>query len=780
MKPKLTTTSFSAHFIAVICFVTVTLCTVLPMKSQIITHYDDHSGLSSRRVGGGVQDRNGLLWFATWNGLNCYDGYEFHWINIKPGDNAGISTGRLRDIQLSAKGNIWCHTDNGIYEFDLSTYTFKEIPLKTQKVIARRMGKNWRGLTDTQGNLWTADREGLYRTSTPHHPASIIKGTEGEWPRSFAIDNIGNLWMSMADSRCIKVFDTYSTLVRTITLDTAPYAMLPMQNGRVWVGGKPGRLVRVEADGQQTVVSDDIVYDIKEDIEGHLWIATFGDGIKVCEQPDDSPVTISAPVGGIGKLKVRRLLITPSGNILATTTEGLLAGHIDDKHWQNTKLKLIKRDASNEGSLANNATMDLVQDSKGNIYVGTECSGIDMISEKELMDCVTGNRQPVFRHFNVNNSSLTSDFCKAMTIANDSLIIVVGNDNVTAFNPITDQSINYGRIFWSDSVRFEETKPLVLNDDSWILGTHEGALIASAHNLYSRGYIPPLVFTTLAIKDGGADFCLVPKKEISLACDQRSVTIGYAALDYTDNSGILYRSRLDGSEWCSANKNRSVTLFNLTAGTHTLEVQSTDRYGRWVSNSRTITITVAPFWYETWWARLLFTLIALAVIAAVTYTYLYIRKVNRQRKQLLEKYMKVLAKTTGTETGHHETHRITSTVAKTLSAEDTRFLERVRKYIDQNISNPDANVDAMADAAAASRSTLNRHLHSLLGISASKLLIDARMQRARQLLSRQAENGDSIVDIARKCGYYDPHYFQRVFKQKHGVTPSEWTKNDTV
>jgi AraC-like DNA-binding protein/sugar lactone lactonase YvrE len=775
MKPKLSISFIFAHFIA---FLTV----IMPVHSQVTKHFDNYSGLSSQRVGGGIQDKNGLMWFATWNGLNCYDGYDFHWVNIKPGDNVGISTGRLRDILLSPEGNIWCHTDNGIYEFNLSTYTFREIPLKKQKAIGKHMGKNWRGLTDTQGNLWTADREGLYLTSFPHHPASIIKGTEGEWPRAFAIDNIGYLWMSMCNSHCIKVFDTYGNIARTITLDTAPYAMLPMQNGRVWVGGKPGRLLRIEANGQQTVVSDDIVYDIKEDIEGHLWIATFGGGIKVCETPDGTPVSVSPPIKGTKGMKVRRLLITPSGNIFATTTEGLLAGRIDDKHWQGTSLKLIKRDASNANSLSNNATMDLVQDSKGNIYVGTESSGIDMISEKDLIQCVNGGQQPVFRHFNVNNSSLTSDFCKAMTIANDSLIVVVADDNVTAFNPITDQSVNYGRIFWSDSVCFEETKPLILKDDSWILGTHEGALLASAHSLYSRGYVPPLVFTTLAIKDGGADFCLVPLNEISLQADQRSITIGYAALDYTDNSGILYRSRLDGSTWCSASKNRSITLFNLSAGSHTLELQSTDRYGRWVDNNRIITITVAPYWYETWWAKLLFLLTALAIIAGITYTYLYIRKVNLQRRQLLEKYMKVLARTmeTGTES-RIQTPKLRITTGKetkTLSAEDTRFLDRVRKYIDQNISNPDANVGDMAEAAAASRSTLNRHLHSLLGISASQLLIEARMQRARQLLAKRDETEYSIAHIAEKCGYYDTHYFQRAFKQKHGVSPSEWNNRE--
>lgn len=83
-------------------------------------------------------------------------------------------------------------------------------------------------------------------------------------------------------------------------------------------------------------------------------------------------------------------------------------------------------------------------------------------------------------------------------------------------------------------------------------------------------------------------------------------------------------------------------------------------------------------------------------------------------------------------------------------------------------------VDDMAVAAAASRSTLNRHLLSLLGITAARLLIEARMQRAGQLLCGRAVSGLSVADIARLCGYSDIHYFQRVFKKKYGVAPADY------
>ncbi|MDE6359137.1 MAG: hypothetical protein K2L29_06010, partial [Duncaniella sp.] len=98
-------------------------------------HYDMDSGLSSSLVGGGIQDSNGLMWFATWNGLNCYDGYDFHWVKIQPGDKATIDTNHIRDILLSDEGNIICRTDEDIFEYDLTSYCFREIPDDTKRLL---------------------------------------------------------------------------------------------------------------------------------------------------------------------------------------------------------------------------------------------------------------------------------------------------------------------------------------------------------------------------------------------------------------------------------------------------------------------------------------------------------------------------------------------------------------------------------------------------------------------------------------------------------------------
>ena len=46
-----------------------------------------------------------------------------------------------------------------------------------------------------------------------------------------------------------------------------------------------------------------------------------------------------------------------------------------------------------------------------------------------------------------------------------------------------------------------------------------------------------------------------------------------------------------------------------------------------------------------------------------------------------------------------------------------------------------------------------------------------RLNKATALLKDASR---SIASIALECGYNDPGYFARVFKQEYGITPQEW------
>ncbi|MBQ4353628.1 MAG: helix-turn-helix transcriptional regulator [Clostridia bacterium] len=59
------------------------------------------------------------------------------------------------------------------------------------------------------------------------------------------------------------------------------------------------------------------------------------------------------------------------------------------------------------------------------------------------------------------------------------------------------------------------------------------------------------------------------------------------------------------------------------------------------------------------------------------------------------------------------------------------------------------------------------------GISPKQYIIDLRIQKAKQML---AEGGMSVSVILEKCGFSNPYHFCRLFKQRVGITPSEYRK----
>ena len=74
-----------------------------------------------------------------------------------------------------------------------------------------------------------------------------------------------------------------------------------------------------------------------------------------------------------------------------------------------------------------------------------------------------------------------------------------------------------------------------------------------------------------------------------------------------------------------------------------------------------------------------------------------------------------------------------------------------------------------------SHSQLHRKLDALTGCSPNQFIRIIRLDKAKELLKHPV---NSIAFIALDCGYSDPGYFARVFKQECGVTPQEWRVNN--
>lgn len=93
-----------------------------------VKHFSVSDGLAQGVVMSILQDKKGLIWFSTWNGLNKFDGYTFKTYKTSQEDQFAFGSNRMGVIQESKYGDIWCPTYDGqACLFDVETEKFIDV-----------------------------------------------------------------------------------------------------------------------------------------------------------------------------------------------------------------------------------------------------------------------------------------------------------------------------------------------------------------------------------------------------------------------------------------------------------------------------------------------------------------------------------------------------------------------------------------------------------------------------------------------------------------------------
>lgn len=828
-------------------FILLLLCS-LPSCSEPnwrFTHYDDHNGMSQWHLTRILQDKQGFMWFATWNGLNRYDGYDFTVFKSQPGDGNTLTSDRIRNMQLGDDGNIYCIINDHIWRFNLTTYKFekptaaeqeryssrlkidKEVHSATNLAINGRDFENVRQIfRDSQHNLWVMTAYGVHKITAAPLPAERIDAVPVDVIRSMFRDRKGRLWISGRNSGVITVLDSKASLLgylgpdgrlhATPTRFTSIYCIMQQRNGDIWFGSKPEGLYRLKETAEGVfgiehfnkgnaeqiknglTLNSENVYDIKEDKRGRLWIATQGGGLNILELKNGRTVFHNMNTDFAhfpkGNINMRRIMLVGDSLMLATTTEGLLVMPNIKSSYRNMRFILHERESRRAESLSCSATMDMLFDRKGRLFITTESGGVNMLLTKQL-----SAPQFTFRHFNTT-TGMGSDVALAMAEAADEILIQC-NNQVTRLNADTGEAENFNDLFFSTASRFSDAEPLILADGRWLLSTESGVIAMPERNFHQRSYVPRIVVTSLSSPGKATDYSVETRDTIFLSPDERNVTIQYAALDFTDNTHIKYSTRIshDGGwtdrqnngHWTTPQDMRSISLFDLDPGLYKIEIRSTNAEGLWVDNVRTIYLEVEPTFWETRLAMALYVLLAIFLISGVTYTVTYIRTLKRQREENLKAYLRLFEMQSKAPAQEAATEKPTAAVGEQedttparvptgggmeavmphISEEDNAFMQRLLTFVDENLGKSEIGVDDMAAATATSRSSLNRKTKSLLGVTPADFLKEARIKRACQQLV-QTRRG--VNDIAYSCGYSDPKYFSKCFKASMGMSPSEY------
>ena len=102
---------------------------------------------------------------------------------------------------------------------------------------------------------------------------------------------------------------------------------------------------------------------------------------------------------------------------------------------------------------------------------------------------------------------------------------------------------------------------------------------------------------------------------------------------------------------------------------------------------------------------------------------------------------------------------------------DDQYIKNIRDLIEENLDDPDLNVEELSRKLAISSTQLYRKIKALTGYSSVEFIRMIRLIRATELL---VETQLSVKEVCYKTGFNNQSYFIKCFKEKYGVTPSEY------
>ncbi|MFV3126004.1 two-component regulator propeller domain-containing protein [Niveispirillum sp. KHB5.9] len=604
-------------------------------------------------------DGRGRIWIGTRGGIVvCHDPAT----GIARSFDMARAEGRIADrphvraiqdlrVDGDPRDRIWVATDpGGLVELDVESGAVRSIH-HDPAVLASVSSDAVRSLLrDRSGLIWVATWGGGISVHNPANQGvlSIFSSpSQPESPsepqvRSVMAARDGKVWLGF-ETRGIDIIDPVARTRQRLVPGQAAATGLPRANvlalaedgeDTVWIGTQLGLSRYSRATGQVrpvdlpgSVAGQPIHAILVRD--GELWLATEGlvrfnprNGAvtQFRHDPDDATT--------LADDRVRVLAASNDGRIWVGTHRGL---HLVDP--DRGSVRRVQNRSWDWSSLAHNYITGLIHDRQGRLWVGTLGGGVSVLTS-DLADERYRFTTLSQRH------GLPGDSVQAMVMDEAGQIWVSTEDGLARIDPETRAISAIG---WDDGLAVRGTwvgSAARLAGGELLFGGREGLTLVRPDALRQWAFQPPLVLTDIRIdnepvpaaalnlaplpneaaKGGAAKARPMTPAAVTMPAGARTLTVGFAALDYAGPASLRYSYSLEGFDkgWVEVDAlGRLATYTNLPPGTYALRLRATNKEGVWVAADRMVTIDVLPAWYQTGLARVGAVLAVLAILGLV-------------------------------------------------------------------------------------------------------------------------------------------------------------------
>lgn len=510
--------------------------------NHITNILSDPFSISDNAIYSLYKDREGGMWIGSYfGGVNYYPKQTTVFEKYYPtNDSKTLQGQRVREICKGKNNILWIGTeDAGLFQFDSSTKEFKHYTPSAQY-------SNIHGLCMDGDELWVG---------TFSKGVRVINTTTGH-TKSYTANDIP-----------ATINDNYI------------FSIIKTSSGSIYLGTGIGLIKYDKLKGtfeQVSELDNNLVYDIKEDSSGNLWMATYVNGVFRYDPKS-------------GKCE----------------------------HFEYS---------SKEGSLPYNKVLSIFEDSKKQIWLTTEGRGFCRFD-------------PLTKTFIQYSTQQGSPSDVVYQIVEDELgyFWITTNTGLVKFHPDTKEIKTYtvASGLLSDQFNYKSSYK-ASNGDIW-LGCINGLISFNPQSFSENKYVPPVYITDfllynkpVVIGNGNSPLqkSIIFSDTIVLKHNQNYFSLRVAALSFQAPEVNSLQYKLEGldEDWHSISESHLISYSNLDEGEYLLRIKGSNNDDVWNPQEKTLFIKILPPFYQTTWAYLIYILLFILAL------YLFIRYLIRRQK----------------------------------------------------------------------------------------------------------------------------------------------------